>query len=55
MKDFLTTAWDIVNKAETISEIASAEGWVRSNVTDNDLFDELMMTLAFKSREAYKH
>lgn len=54
MQNIITTGWDIVNKAETRAEIATAEAWVRSNVKDNDLFDDLMMTLAFKSRELYR-
>ena len=55
MKNLLTIAWNKVNSAETLKEIADATAWVNANVSDNDLFDELMTALAFKSRTAYRH
>lgn len=54
MKNLITLAWDIVNKAETRADIVNATAWVRENIKDNDLFDELMMALSFKSRELYR-
>ena len=54
MKDLLTLAWNKVNEAETRADIIAVTSWIRSNIKDNDLFDELMMALAYKSRELYR-
>ena len=54
MKNLITYAWDLVNNAETRKEIIEAEAWIRANIENNDLFDDLMMSLAFKSRELYR-
>lgn len=43
-----------VYRADTPSKIAQAEKWLKAHITDNDLFDALMMTLAYQSREYYE-
>lgn len=53
MTDFIDTAWAIVNEAETKAQLVKAEEWVKANVNDNDLFDDLMRALSFKWREAH--
>ena len=47
--------WDLVNNAETIKEVNEAETWIRTNIKDNDVFDELMMALSYKHREMNKN
>ena len=54
MTNLISYGWDLVNNAETRKDIIEAEAWIRTNIKDNDLFDDLMSSLAFKSRELYR-
>ena len=45
--------WDVVNAAGTMAEIQDAERIVGQSDVDNETYDELMNTLAFKTRELY--
>lgn len=45
--------WDIVNAANSIDEIEDAIVQIEKSNVSNEEYDELMNTLAYKSREAY--
>ena len=40
--------WAFVYRADTVSKIRVAEEWLKKNVKDNDLFDDLMVALAWQ-------
>lgn len=52
--------YSFVWRADTHEKIAVADKWLRSNFdkvyfgNESDLFDDLMMTLAYQSRELYR-
>lgn len=47
--------WAFVHRANTKEKILAAEHWMRKHFDgDNDLFDDLMMYLAFTNREMDK-
>jgi len=54
MKTTLKKLWDMCNFAETIADCKRAENAVRSANISNDEFDDLMMTLTYNYREAYR-
>ena len=54
MKTTLKKLWDMCNFAETIADCKRAEEAVRNADISNDEFDELMMTLTYNYREAYR-
>ena len=45
--------WDLANGAETAEELRDAEAWVKANIKDNDLYDDLMRAISFKVRNLY--
>lgn len=45
--------YDFVYRADTPQKVATAERWLKENVTDNNLFDDLMIALSMQSREIY--
>ena len=50
----LTELWQMVNSAQTLDQVYEAEAEIRKNTEiSNDDFDELMMSLAYISRECY--
>lgn len=53
MADVLSTAWNLVNSAETKAQLSNCENYVRTNIKDNDDFDDLMMAISFKWRERH--
>lgn len=42
--------YEFVWRADTHEKIVIAEKWLKSHVTDNDLFDDLMITLSQQNR-----
>lgn len=42
--------WEFVWRADTWKKISIAEAWLKKNVTDNDLFDDLMVQLSIQAR-----
>lgn len=46
--------WLIVNRAETDEEIKRAERALLASNLDNNIFDEMMAELSFKSRENHR-
>lgn len=38
-------------RADTHKKIAEAEEWLKKHLTDNDLFDDLMIVLSQQNRE----
>lgn len=51
----LKGCWLIVNTAETLEECKIAYNWIYDNeVITNDEYDDLMITLSYKTREAYR-
>ena len=54
MEKTLKKLWDMCNFAETIADCKRAEEAVRSANVSNDEFDDLMMTLTYNYREAYR-
>lgn len=45
--------WDLANGAETAEDLRDAEAWVKANIKDNDLYDDLMRAISFKVRNLY--
>ena len=54
MKTTLKKLWDMCNFAETIADCKRAEEAIRGADISNDEFDDLMMTLTYNYREAYR-
>ena len=46
--------WAFVYRANTPERIRIAEKWLKENVDDIDLWDDLMMALARMSRDYYR-
>lgn len=53
MANLVERAWNMVNGVQTRADIIKAETFIRENIKDNDIFDDLMMSLSFQSRELY--
>lgn len=42
--------WEFVWRADTWEKISVAEKWLKKNVKNNDLFDDLMVQLSIQAR-----
>ena len=49
----LRQCWILVNRAETREQIEIAKQWIEKAYITLEEYDELMMALAYKSRELY--
>lgn len=51
----ISELWAFVNRADTLDEIKTAIDFIEKHVhCDNDLYNDLMMSLTYKLREAYR-
>lgn len=47
--------WAFVNRADDHDKVATAEAFLKKlTYVNNELYDDLMMALSFKSRELYR-